>query len=98
MRFVASAQEVVDVEVSEDAIVTAQLNVPHRSGGGGPAGGKERIDQRAERADSVRSRLPCAAQNEDLDRAKLAHRDIQFEALVEIADGRAQIAFELFVA
>jgi hypothetical protein len=98
MRLVAPAQEIVNVEVGEGAIAAAQLDVPHRACRGGPAGGKERIDQRAERADGVRSRLPCASQNEDLDGAKLAHRDIQFEALVEIADGRAEIAVELLVA
>ncbi len=87
LRFVAREQEVVQVQVGDDLAVALELDRAHRAGGGGAAGGEDRVHQGAERAHGVGAGALGVADHEHLHRAQLAHGDQQVE-VAEVARHR----------
>ena len=98
MRFVAPAEQVIEVNLSEQAIAPPQFDATHAAGRRRAPAGEYSVDQGTQRAQRIHSRLACAAQHEDLNAAQLSHGDVQLEILEQTGDGCAHKPFHLLKA
>ena len=95
VRFVAIDQKIVEIKRRHNLPIASQFNPAHRSLFRGPAGGKQCIHQRAERADGIASWLAGIAHHINLDGTQLAHVDAEVEVAKHAPKLVLQIVIEL---
>src|SRR6266581_4265695 len=86
LGLVTRGDQIIQIELGDDAVVALELNVPHRALGGRTAGREQRGHQGAQGAHRVGAGALRLSDDEDLDRAQLAERRGQ----LEVAEGPAE--------
>ena len=97
LRFVALEEKIVDIELGDDSVGALQLDTAHRALGAGPAGCKQRIDQRGKRTDRVGAGLSDLADHENLDGAQFAQSDDEIEILEDAGHRAAHARIEILI-
>ena len=95
VTLVAAEKEVVEVEVDDGLVVALELDIAQAALWAGAAGGEQRVEQRAERADRERSGLAHLAEEEDLHGAQLAEVYVEVEVAVDAAELALQECLQL---
>src|SRR4029077_11134543 len=95
--FVATDDEVIKIEAGDVPALALQLGVAHGAVVRWPAGGKQGVDQRAERTHGVNAGAADLSDDKDLNGAELAKGNAQFKVLEDAPDGAFESVIDLVI-